>query len=144
MKIMGIDPGSTGGMAIIKSDTNYECYGFGTLTKPDIANLILEKSNDIDMVFLEKVHAMPAQGVVSTFKFGENFGHLKGVLDTLKLKYELVPPQTWQKKLSCMTKGDKNVSKTKAQQLFPKIKRITHQTADALLIAEYGRRLSEK
>jgi hypothetical protein len=38
-----------------------------------------------------------------------------------------------------MTKGDKNVSKRKAQELFPQLK-ITHATADALLLAEFGRR----
>jgi hypothetical protein len=37
------------------------------------------------------------------------------------------------------TKGDKNVSKRRAQELFPQLK-VTHATADALLIAEYGRR----
>jgi hypothetical protein len=39
-----------------------------------------------------------------------------------------------------MTKGDKNITKRKAQELFPEIK-ITHAIADSLLIAEYGRRL---
>jgi hypothetical protein len=36
-----------------------------------------------------------------------------------------------------MTKGDKNVSKRKAQELFPQIK-VNHYIADALLIAAYG------
>jgi hypothetical protein len=43
--------------------------------------------------------------------------------------------------MRCLTKGDKNVSKARAQELFPALK-ITHATADALLIAEYGRRLN--
>jgi len=34
------------------------------------------------------------------------------------------------------------VSKRKAQELFPAIK-ITHAIADALLIAEYGRRMGK-
>jgi hypothetical protein len=53
--------------------------------------------------------------------------------------FEEVSPQKWQKAMGCMTKGDKNVSKAKAQQLFPQLK-ITHAIADALLIAEYARR----
>jgi len=44
--------------------------------------------------------------------------------------------------MGCMTKGDKNVSKRKAQELFPSMK-VTHASADALLIAEYGRRMSQ-
>jgi hypothetical protein len=41
-----------------------------------------------------------------------------------------------------LSKGDKNVTKRKAQELFPSLK-ITHATADALLIAEYLRRKNE-
>jgi hypothetical protein len=37
-----------------------------------------------------------------------------------------------------MTRGDKNVSKRRAQEIFPMIK-VTHSVADALLIAEYNR-----
>jgi len=39
--------------------------------------------------------------------------------------------------MGCMTKGDKNVSKRRSQELFPQIK-VTHAIADALLIASYG------
>jgi hypothetical protein len=42
--------------------------------------------------------------------------------------------------MSCLTKGDKNVTKSRAQELFPEVK-VTHAIADALLIAEYGRRI---
>jgi hypothetical protein len=38
-----------------------------------------------------------------------------------------------------MSAGNKNVTKTRAAQLFPGVK-MTHAIADALLIAEYGRR----
>jgi hypothetical protein len=41
--------------------------------------------------------------------------------------------------MGCLTKGDKNVSKSRAQELFPSIK-VTHAIADALLIAEHNRR----
>ena len=42
--------------------------------------------------------------------------------------------------MSWLSKGDKNVTKSRAQELFPELK-ITHAIADALLIAEYGRRV---
>jgi len=53
-----------------------------------------------------------------------------------------VSPVKWQSALSCLTKGKKNVTKARAQQWFPKIK-VTHGIADALLIAEYGRRVEK-
>ena len=84
---------------------------------------------------------MPKQGVSSTFKFGVGFGFLVGCLTALKIPFEFVTLQKWQKALSCQSHGDKNVTKQKAQQLFPQIK-VIHANADALLIAEYGRRIN--
>jgi crossover junction endodeoxyribonuclease RuvC len=89
--------------------------------------------------YIEKAHSMPNQGVASSFKFGYGYGFLIGVLTALKIPYEMVTPNTWQKALSCQSKGDKNVTKAKAQQLFPNHTWI-HSTADSVLIAEYGRR----
>ena len=82
---------------------------------------------------------MPKQGNVSSFTFGERYGFLRGLMMGLRIRYEYVTPQKWQKALGCLTHGDKNVSKAAAQRLWPKLK-WTHATADAALIAEYGRR----
>jgi Holliday junction resolvasome RuvABC endonuclease subunit len=76
-------------------------------------------------------------GVVSAFSFGNGFGHLEMALTAAGIPFTRVRPQVWQKALGCLTKGDKNVTKRKAQELFPSIK-ATHATADALLIAQYG------
>jgi hypothetical protein len=62
--------------------------------------------------------------------------------------HEYVTPQKWQKEFGLIVTGrglgqddtaKKNRNKARAQELFPGIK-ITHAIADALLIAEYGRR----
>jgi len=82
---------------------------------------------------------MPGQGVASSFKFGQGYGSLEMALTAAGIPFERVTPQKWQKALGCLTKGQKNVSKRKAQELFPTMK-VTHATADALLIAEWGRR----
>ena len=99
IRVLGIDPGASGGMAIIKGNDEYECFGFAKMTKPDIADLIRRNLSSIDICYLEKVHSMPGQGVKSTFKFGEGFGHLQGILDSLMVKYTFVRPGTWQKEL---------------------------------------------
>jgi len=80
-----------------------------------------------------------SQGVASTFKFGMQYGTLKGILTALHIPFELIRPVDWQRALGCMTKGDKNISKAAAQRLFPDIK-CTHAVSDALLIAEFARR----
>lgn len=79
------------------------------------------------------------QGVSSAFTFGFGAGVLYGVLSSCRIPYEEVSPIKWQTLLGCRTGGDKNISKAKAQSLFPSVK-ITHAVADALLLAEYMRR----
>jgi crossover junction endodeoxyribonuclease RuvC len=91
------------------------------------------------MAYLEQVHSSPQMGVVSSFTFGNGFGRLEMALTAAEIPFERVRPQVWQRAMGCMTKGDKNVSKRKAQELFPNIK-VNHAIADALLIATYGTR----
>jgi len=136
---LGIDPGVSGGLAIVNSLGELsDAVGFKNLTETDINDWML--AYPYSLALLEKVHSMPKQGVKSTFTFGQSYGLLRGVLVANNLKREFVTPQVWQKALGCMTKGDKNVTKAKAQELFPN-RKITHAIADACLIAEYARRL---
>jgi hypothetical protein len=88
---------------------------------------------------LESVWSSPQMGVKSAFTFGNGFGHLEMALTALGVPYERVRPAVWQKAMGCLTKGDKNVSKRRAQEFFPALK-VTHAIADALLIAEFARR----
>lgn len=149
MHIIGIDPGKNGAMAVI--DTNITANSgvidvkkFSNATESEICDFFrVYAEQKISFAYIEKVHTMPKQGIVSAFTFGKNFGFLIGCLTCLKIPFEFVSPQKWQKDLGCLSKGDKNVTKTKAQQLFPNIK-CTHSDSDALLIAEFGRRVKNK
>ena len=78
-------------------------------------------------------------GVKSAFTFGQGLGRLEMALTAAGIPFERDRPQAWQKEMKCMSGGDKNITKRRAQELFPSLK-ITHANADALLIAEYGRR----
>lgn len=137
---LGIDPGKSGGLAII---------GIGEPvavkmpeTERDIYDTVFSfrRWEDCDVVaVIERVHSMPGQGVSSSFTFGMGYGGLRMALIAAQIPFTEVTPQKWQKELGCLTKGDKNVSKSKAQQIFPSLK-ITHAIADALLIAEWNRR----
>jgi crossover junction endodeoxyribonuclease RuvC len=142
MNIIGIDPGQSGGIALINESGDVEAWKMGE-TERDTLNTIREACYDDPLkcfAYIEKVGAMPKQGVSSTFKFGQNYGFLRGCLIALGIPFETVTPQKWQGFLHCRSRGDKNVTKAKAQELYPQLK-ITHAVADALLIAEYGRRI---
>ena len=135
--IIGIDPGQSGGIAIVAAGgTLLDAIKMPT-TDADIVDYLQE--SDCGTAYIESVHSMPGQGVASSFKFGKGFGVLIGALAALRIRYEFVTPQKWQKAMGCLSKGDKNITKAAAQRLFPHTK-MTHAIADACLIAEYGRR----
>lgn len=149
MIILGVDPGMSGALAVLPiGDDGHisaepSAFKFDSLTERDIADLFWKcylDSGEQLFAFIERVHSMPKQGVASSFKFGLSYGFLRGCLTTVGIPFEDVTPQKWQKLMGCMTKGDKNISKARAQQLFPRLK-ITHAIADALLIGECGRRM---
>lgn len=142
MAFIGIDPGGSGGIAIIADRWTRAVKMPGT--PRDILEAVLSVDTSEAFAMLETVHAMPKQGVSSTFKFGANYGQLQMALAASGVRWEEVRPQRWQRefglilpKLSVTEK--KNAHKARAQQLFPDAK-VTHAIADALLIAEYCRR----
>lgn len=90
--------------------------------------------------FLEQVHHITGDGGQGSFTFGRVYGWCEMALTAHGVTPRDVRPQMWQAKLECPTGGDKNVSKRRAVELFPR-ERITHAVADALLIAEFGRRV---
>jgi len=134
---LGCDPGKSGALALVSQ------YGFADTigldeTEADVVTWLCAVRDDISHAYLEKVHSTPPMGVVSAFTFGSSYGFLRGILIALGIPFETISPMSWQKSMGCLTKGDKNVSKAKAQELFPTIK-ITHRIADAILLAEYCR-----
>ena len=136
---LGIDPGISGGIALLSANGDVVDLSPMPDTEKDVVDHLRELSPRVKYAVLEKVGPMPKQGIASTAKFMKQYGVLIGVLFALDIRFEDVRPQVWQHALNCRTGGDKNVSKRKAQQLFPQQK-ITHAVADAALIAEYARR----
>lgn len=144
--LIGIDPGWSGGVAWrFPQKKMVVAQAFKNLTEKDISEtfkLIRVGIPDAEIfAYLELVHSMPKQGVASSFKFGENYGILKGILHTHNIPFDYVTPQKWQKALGCLSHGDKNVTKDKAQRFFPG-HHITHAIADAMLIMEYCTRIT--
>ena len=142
--IIGVDPGANGGIAWITDGK--ACVEKMPDTLQDLWELVVSISLEAGTggmgirAYLEAVSSSPQMGVVSAFSFGRGYGNLEMALTAAGIPFERVRPQVWQKALGCMTKGDKNVSKRRAQELFPD-RKITHATADALLIAHYGTRI---
>lgn len=144
--IIGIDPGVGGGFAFLEADTGDV---ISTATMPETDRDLLDLLQPYAMAarcYLETVHAMPPTirgkkvgGSVGNFKLGQSDGRLCMALAAHCIPYDRIAPVKWQTAMQCRTEGDKRVSRKRAQELFPHIK-VTHAVADALLLAEYGRR----
>jgi crossover junction endodeoxyribonuclease RuvC len=137
---IGIDPGVGGGIAVVGKKGNVVSAVKMPETERDVLDVIRGYGSNAETIgILEHVSASPQMGVVSAFTFGRGYGALRMALTAAGIPFDEVTPQVWQKRLSCRSHGDKNVTKRRAQELFPLVK-VTHANADALLIAEYGRR----
>lgn len=139
---LGVDPGYSGAVvALTHAGTVHSFIKFKE-TEADIA-AFFKQFYEVKRVFayLEQVHSMPNQGVSSTFKFGTQYGFCRGMLISNKISFETITPNKWQTIMKCKTGGNKNISKAKAQELFPKVN-MTHAIADSMLIAECCRRSS--
>lgn len=146
---IGIDPGLAGGIAVI-GKTGLHSYNMPE-TYPDIFNFLssIRKTYEGDIVaILEDVgHGMPGQSSKATATFARHNGHLEMALYALAIPVVKVTPQKWQRsysnslgRSSDYEKRDwKNRLKGLAQQMFPSEK-VTLKNADAILIAEYGRK----
>lgn len=148
MDVIGIDPGKSGGIAVLTSTGSVRYLSKMMDTDKDLLEL-LDKYRMDSIVFLEKVHAGPKMGSSAAFKFGRGYGAIVMAVLAVGVRLEIITPQAWQKKLGLLVSGrglgqgdsdKKNRNKAKAQEIFPEAK-ITHATADALLIAEYGRQV---
>lgn len=138
--VLGIDPGSSSGaIAYVLDAREAFAWPIAKMTDREIWDRINQLASIACLAVLERVSAMPKQGVASSFKFGASFGGLRMALIASGLRLELVTPTVWQGKMKCQTGGDKKVTREAAQRLFPGMK-ITNHNADALLLAEFGRR----
>jgi hypothetical protein len=150
---LGCDPGASGAFAILDLAGTIVDVTAMPETAKDVSDYLTEFGPRIRIAALEAVHAMPKQGISSAFKFGRNFGMLHMGLVAHHVPFEFVTPEKWQQPLGCITAGrkgptdhktaKKQLTKARAQELFPQ-RKITHAIADALLIAEYCRRLHGK
>ena len=144
MMYVGVDPGKKGAFAIISDDDK---------THVDIWDeerfiYCMKRVSDRRVVAaVEKVGAMPGQGVTSMFSFGQSYGFIMGVLRALGISYQLVPPAVWKREFGLL-RADKHASIETCKQLFPGVSLLPGEQcrkdsdgmAEALLIALYAQR----
>ena len=143
---IGIDPGAKGGYAYIV-DGVVKAFPWDDAFFVQDMYCLSKMRDEKPVAAVEKVGAMPGQGVTSMFNFGKSAGYIEGVLSALGIPYQLVPPAKWKKEFSLIGK-DKQASIVTCRKLFPELdlKRTercrtdSDGKAEAMLICEYARR----
>lgn len=150
MKIIGIDPGITGAIAILNE--NLECEGCNDMpvmqlganhqqvNSAELAKILDYWRKKEATVYLEQVTSMPGQGVTSMFNFGMSYGMVQGVCAALGIPVRLIRPNKWKKMAGLIGKA-KDEARTLAIQLYPTVsleRKKDIGRADALLIGRFG------
>lgn len=126
MRVVGIDPGISGAIAVVTSGV-VACHDMPTIEingkrrvdplgiRDILATLDLE---GIDAVVLEHVQGVQGTGATSAFSFGRSFGVTEGVIAGMTLPLTLVRPQAWTKALG--VSRDKGQHRQAAANLWPR------------------------
>ena len=144
--IVGIDPGKSGAIAALSADGQLQWVEDMTdLTGTGIGSWLAERLEGeiVRVCAVEQVHAMPKQGVSSTFTFGAGYGALLGALGALGVKTWMVTPNRW--KREAKLSADKTASRQRAAELWPADAHLFRRVkddgrAEAVLIADWARR----
>jgi len=155
MLIIGIDPGISGAICFFENGEVKDVIDMPTMADGkknkrqingrQIFNEISSRINSYDLkninIIVEHVSAMPGQGVTSMFNFGQSFGIIKGICSAMQLPIFFVRPAKWKKHFDLIN-SQKDSSRTKAIEMFPKISSILSKKkdankAEAILIASF-------
>ena len=153
MKIIGIDPGLSGAIAILENYKVLNIFDMPVMSEGKknkrqlnsalLVNLLKQNiASDEDVaIVVEQVNAMPGQGVTSMFNFGQTFGAIKGVCAALNLPIFFVRPSKWKKHFELIN-ASKDSSRTKVIEMYPSLsnqltKKKDVNKSDAILIARF-------
>jgi hypothetical protein len=161
MRILGIDPGLSGGLVLLDSGKPVVRQimpvieikkAKGTKREYDISTIaMMIRQMQPEQAVIELQHAMPGQGGVSMFSIGLGYGILRGLVAGLTIPYSIVHAKTWGKVMfaDCAKQDTKAMSAVICGRLWPDIdwrasercKKAHEGMTDAALIAEFGRRM---
>ena len=155
MIIVGIDPGITGAICFFSKGKVIDVIDMPTMAEGkknkkqvngrqifnEIKSIKSKFLNENISVVVEQVSAMPGQGVTSMFNFGQSFGVIKGICSAMEIPIYYVRPAKWKKYFNLIN-SEKDASRTKAIEMFPKIshklsRKKDNNKADAILISQF-------
>ena len=147
IKYIGIDPGKSGGLAVINEDgimAAYKCpekvFDMSVLFRLAVG----DTAPDNVKLLMERVWARPSNATRAAFTYGVNYGQWLGIAASHEIKMYTTLPNNWIKWVGCPkalpVKERKHWLRDKAKELYPDVKKVTLSTSDAILICHYARK----
>ena len=113
MRVLGVDPGQTGGLAIVDSDAGFikgirmpmlTIKGKKILNACAVDEWLVTMDHKLpepcfDVAVIEQVSAMPRQGVTSSFQFGRSTGAIEAMVTLWGKPTHWITPSVWKKAL---------------------------------------------
>src|SRR5262245_44559688 len=152
MKILGVDSGLTGALALIEvanGDTTLvdiiDVPVAGSAAKQSLDPILLQQwllNHGPRCAYFERAQAMPKQGASSGFKYGRCTGALEATLALCAIPIIVVEPGKWKRHFHLLGK-DKEAARLLAIRLYPGEHRFfarkkDHNRAEAVLIGLFG------
>lgn len=147
--VVGIDSGVNGGICVLYPDKAAYAAPVGNITELyDILSAAKKYADGEAYIlecFVEEVTGYiggKPQPASRSFVLGKSYGSILGLLVGMEIPFRTVRPQKWQLGLSGIRAIEYTARKRRlkeiATQRYPHLK-PTLKTADAILIADYGR-----
>ena len=145
-KYIGIDPGISGGSAVINHDgimQAVKCPKSSDEMALLFQILIGSAPSDNVKLLMERVWARPTNAVRAAFSYGTNYGQWLGIAASHEIEMNTVIPVQWIKWVGCPKALKRDVRKRwlkeKARELYPDVNKLTLATSDAILITHYAK-----
>ena len=142
VKLIAIDPGAISGAIATFSLKGSPLVGDLPVVDGQVDGAALSRFLALvapEVVVVERVGSMPAQGVASTFKFGMAVGIIHGCVLGRAIPLHLVTPSRWKRYFNLGK--DKEAARALAIRLYPAVTGIErkkdHGRAEALLMGHW-------
>lgn len=162
-KILGIDPGKSGGLSVIDEQFNFiACMPMPVASIEKIERVdprpIFDfiKLHKPDLAIVELVGSRPCEGVKSVFSFGDSYGVVRSLAEALCADVRYITPQKWKSFQGLIGLSKEQIAEIayevfRVEEIYGKpykrkgqIKRKTRDgISDSLMIAKYGVRFLE-
>jgi hypothetical protein len=161
--IIAVDPGASGGIAVLHDgavEVRPMPETIGDLVTAFIDTIQKRDAGDPCVVYVEQLSGF-AGGVgnpgARMFVMGKYYWPFEALCFAFDIRLQYVTPQKWQGSFGLGKRGSskgngknefarmkrewKGKLKAEAQRTFPMVQKVTLETADALMILEYARRV---